>query len=236
MNNNDYIKTLLDSDHKSRDFIVSSDIKNRFLYPFLPTIVIDNFYENPDLIRDWALSQEFFKGNRGSWPGLRTELLHSLKPELFDVLLKKLLFVLKDYGYREILDMQTGFQIIDGTWGTGWVHDDDPKLHVAGVIYMTPDAPVDSGTTIYADQPDFDGEKFSELFMKDVFSETPEERALYSKYREEQKSHFTPSIKIGNVYNRCIIFDTRNWHSADNFFGTELANSRLTQVFFIKFP
>jgi len=233
---NEYINKLIESDEKSRNFIASSDIKNRFLYPFLPTMVIDDFYESPDLVRDWALSQEFFKGERGSWPGLRTELLHVSNPELFNLTLKKLLFVLKDYGYTEILDMQTGFQIIEGSWGTGWVHDDDPKLHVAGVIYLTPDAPVAAGTTIYADQPDFDGEKYTDLFMKDVFSKTPEERAQYSKYREEQKAHFTPTIKLGNVYNRCVIFDTRNWHSADNFFGDEIANSRLTQVFFIKFP
>lgn len=233
---NDYIKKLTESDAQSRNYISTSDIKNRFLYPYLPTMVIDNFYENPDLIRDWALSQEFFKGDRGSWPGLRTELLHTLNPQLFDLTLKKLLFVLKDYGYREILDMQTGFQIIDGSWGTGWVHDDDPKLHVAGVIYLNHDAPVDSGTTIYNDQADFDGSRYTDLFMKDVFSETPEERQQYFKYRAEQRAHFSPSIKIGNVYNRCIIFDTRNWHSADNFFGTTVDNSRLTQVFFIKFP
>ncbi len=233
---NDYIKKLLDSDQRSNKFISSSDVKNRFLYPYLPTIVVDNFYENPDLIRDWALSQEFFKGDRGSWPGLRTELLHTLNPQLFDLTLKKLLFVLKDYGYSEILDMQTGFQIIDGTWGTGWVHDDDPKLHVAGVIYLNHDAPTNSGTTIYEDQPDFDGSKYTDLFMKDVFSETPEDREQYFKYREEQRAHFTPSIKVGNVYNRCIIFDTRNWHSADNFFGNTVDDSRLTQVFFIKFP
>lgn len=233
---NEYIKKLLDESRESSNFIATSDIKNRFLYPYLPTIVVDNFYENPDLIRDWALSQEFFKGNRGSWPGLRTELLHTLNPALFNLTLKKLLFVLQDYGYREILDMQTGFQIIDGSWGTGWVHDDDPKLHVAGVIYMSPDAPVNSGTTVYEDQPDFDGSKYGELFMKDVFSETAEDREQYFKYRHEQRAHFTPTVSVGNVYNRCIIFDTRNWHSADNFFGTTKENSRLTQVFFIKFP
>jgi hypothetical protein len=232
----DYIKQMINADAQSSNYIASSNIKNRFLYPYLPTIILDNFYENPDLIRDWALSQEFFKGNRGSWPGLRTELLHTLNPGLFNLILKKLLFVLKDYGYTEILDMQTGFQVIEGSWGTGWVHDDDPKLHVAGVIYLSPDAPTGSGTTIYEDQSDFNGDKYTELFMKDVFSETVEERAQYSKYREEQRAHFKPSISMGNVYNRCVIFDTRNWHSADNFFGDTLENSRLTQVFFIKFP
>jgi hypothetical protein len=130
--------------------------------------------------------------------------------------------------------MQTGFQIIDETWGTGWVHDDDPKLHLAGVIYLNPESPIESGTTIYNDQSDFNGEEFSKLFMEDVFSENSTERSKFEKYRIDQRSHFTANTLIGNIYNRCIIFDTRNWHSADNFFGKDKTDARLTQVFFCK--
>ncbi len=230
----DYAKHLLEVGKASNMFIKNTDAKNRFLYPFLPTIVIDDFYENPDLVRNYALGQEFFKGNRGSWPGLRSELLHTLNPNLFELTVKKLLFVLKDYGVKDLYGVQTGFQIIDGTWGEGWVHDDDPKLHVAGLIYLNQDAPLGSGTTLYKDQEDFNGEKYSEIFMNDVFAETSEQRAQYAKYRKEQRDFFTPTMTIENVYNRCIIFDTRTWHSADTFFGNTKENSRLTQVFFCK--
>jgi len=61
-----------------------------------------------------------------------------------------------------------------------------------------------------------------------------EDRYNYGKYRDEQVAHFTPSINIESVYNRCIIFDPRCWHSAEKFFGTAIKDSRLTQVFFIK--
>jgi len=230
----DIIKKLLNEEKQSRDYIASSNIKDRALYPYVPTIVIDEFYEFPDLVREWALDQDFFKGDRGSWPGVRTELLHIANPELFDLLIRRLLEILKAYDYTEIYDMQTGFQLIDKTWGTGWVHDDDPKLHLAGVIYLNPDAPLESGTTLYADQIDFNGERYSDMFMEDVFSETEEKRNAFQKFREEQRECFTPTTIIGNVYNRCIIFDTRNWHSADNFFGTDKFDTRLTQVFFCK--
>jgi hypothetical protein len=99
---------------------------------------------------------------------------------------------------------------------------------------LSPNAPIEAGTTLYADQTDFNGERYSELFMKDVFSETPEERETFAKYRAEQRAHFTPATTVGNVYNRCVMFDTRNWHSADNFFGTDKNNTRLTHVFFCK--
>jgi hypothetical protein len=98
---------------------------------------------------------------------------------------------------------------------------------------MSPTAPPESGTTLYEDNMDFNGELYTKIFMEDVFS-SEEERSKFVKYREQQRSHFTPTIQIGNLYNRCIIFDTRNWHSADNFFGKDKEDTRLTNVFFFK--
>lgn len=218
----------------SADFIKTNDLKNRFLYPYLPTIVVDNFYEDPDLWREFALDQEFFKGDRGNWPGLRTELLHKLDRNLFEVTMKKLLFILKDYGITEVRELQTGFQSIDETYGRGWVHDDDPSFQVAGVIYLNKDAPVGSGTTIYEDSTDFNGDLYTKVFAEDVVLASPAERENYAKYREEQIAHFKKSIVVENVFNRLIMFDSRVWHSADHFFGTTKENARLTQVFFIK--
>jgi len=218
----------------SSDFIKTSDLKNKFLYPYLPTIVIDNFYEDSLLLREFALDQEYFKGNRGNWPGLRTELLHNVNYDLFQVVLKKLLFVLKDYGITQVSELQTGFQLIDETYGRGWVHDDDPTFQCAGLIYLNENAPLGSGTTIYEDSPDFSGERYAKLFETDVNNTSSEDRAVYAKYREEQVSQFKKSIIVENVFNRMILFDSRCWHSADNFFGTTTQDSRLTQVFFIK--
>jgi hypothetical protein len=229
-----HVKQLIEQFSGSSEYIKQSGIKNRYLYPYIPTIVIDNFYEEPDLWREYALSQEFYKGDRGSWPGLRTKLLHELDQDIFRVTLRKLLMVMSQYGYSEFLELQTGFQMIDSTYGRGWVHDDDPKLNIAGVIYLNKEAPLDSGTTIYKDQNDFNGDKYTEMFMDDVLIASPEDRAKYEKYREEQVAHFQKTITVESVYNRLIIFDTRNWHSAEKFFGNSVESSRLTQVVFGK--
>ena len=227
------IEQLLQEEVQSRTLISRYDLKNRLVHPYFPTVIIDDFFETPDLVRWWALEQDFFKGDRGSWPGVRSELLHNSNTELYNLLIRKIYNVVKDYGVQEIYDLQTGFQLIDESWGTGWVHDDDPKLNIAGLVYLSPNAPTTSGTTLYLDNIDFNVEQYKKLFMEDVFSE-PEEREKFQKYRLEQRSNFKPTIQIGNVYNRCIIFDTRNWHSADNFFGDMKENTRLTNVFFFK--
>ena len=229
-----YSEKLIHLNQNSSTAIQQGDLKNRFLFPFFPTIIIDNFYDDPDLWREYALEQEFFKGNRGSWPGLRTKLLHELNTELFDTVCKKIMFVLRHYGFKDFDELQTAFQLIDESYGRGWVHDDDPKLHVAGVVYLNKDAPEGCGTTIYKDAPDFNGEEYTKMFMKDVLDSTPEERKQIAKYREDQLTNFTPEIKVESVYNRFVLFDSRCWHSADNFFGTTKEESRLNQVFFVR--
>jgi hypothetical protein len=219
---------------RSADFIKNSGIKNRYVFPYLPTMVFDNFYEDPDVWREFALRQEYFKGERGSWPGLRTKMLHEIDENIFRVTMRKLLMIVRQYGFTHFDELQTTFQLIDRTYGRGWVHDDDPKLNIAGLVYLNKDAPLGSGTVIYQDQDDFNGEQYTELFMNDVLLSDSAERETFAKYRQEQVAHFTKSIEIESVYNRCIIFDPRNWHSAENFFGDNIADSRLTQVFFIR--
>jgi hypothetical protein len=234
MDNKQYIDKLIDEQRGSSKLIQTRDLKNRFIYPFFPTIVVDNFYQDPDLVRKFALDQEFFKGERGSWPGIRTELLHRIDNDFFKVFSKKMWELIKPYGFMDIVELQTGFQLIDETYGRGWVHDDDPSMTVAGVVYLSPNSIEGSGTTIYNDAPDFNGEVYSELFMNDVLVASAEERAQFAKYRAEQVSHFKPNTIVDNVYNRLVLFDSRCWHSADNFFGTTKEDTRLTQVFFIK--
>ena len=76
MDKEQYINELLERDKQSSSRIVAQNLKDRFTYPYLPTMVVDNFYEEPDQVRDYALSLEYFKGDRGSWPGVRTKLFH----------------------------------------------------------------------------------------------------------------------------------------------------------------
>tara|TARA_B110000503_G_scaffold89598_1_gene135636 strand:- start:10274 stop:10900 length:627 start_codon:yes stop_codon:yes gene_type:complete len=198
--------------------------------PFIPTTVIDNFFETPSLWRNFALQQEYYKGDRGTWPGIRTPMLHELSQELYDILEIRLLEHLPTFkGFSKI---DSTFQIIDETWGKGWVHDDNPEHDVAGIIYLNETSPLNSGTTMYSGAADINGDYYSKLFMEDVLSVDPEERKTYAKYRDEQRSFFTPVTNVDFEWNRCVMFDPRTWHSADNFFGKTLDDSRLTLVFF----
>jgi hypothetical protein len=230
----EYVNELMEQGRNSSHMILSQNLKDPFLFPFLPTIVIDNFYEDAEVIRDYALDQEYYKGNRGSWPGLRSDYIQNLDMGLWHTLYKKLMLELKPYGFQKFDELQSSFQLINESYGKGWVHDDDPHFTVAGLVYLNPDAPIGSGTTLYDGQTDFNGDRYGEIFMNDVLLSTDQERTQYTKYRDEQRAHFTATTTIESVFNRCIIFDPRTWHGADNFFGVEKSETRLTQVFFAR--
>jgi len=208
------------------------DLKNRKKFPYLPTKIIDNFFDTPSVWREFALSQEYTEATTGTWPGTRTELLNDISNEIFEEFALQLLKHLPMYtGFHRLV---ASFHLIDETYGSGWIHDDDPTLDVSGIVYLTPNAPLGTGTTLYDDQYDANAATFNKRFKEDVLYSTPESRKQLEKYRLEQRSMFTPNTVIENVYNRCVIFDPRTWHSPNNFFGTTKENTRLTLVFFAK--
>ena len=63
-----------------------------------PHAVVDNFYENPDAIRKFALAQKFtyckdIKDIDYVFPGCRTQDLFKINPILFENIIKKLVSV-----------------------------------------------------------------------------------------------------------------------------------------------
>lgn len=209
--------------------MIRSDWKGKDVNPLIPTLVIDDFFETPHLWRSFALQQEFFKGDRGTWPGIRTKYIEELHPELYEVFKHKLLSYLP--AIPDFSRIEATFQAIGGEWGNGWVHDDNPVHDVAGVVFLHPDPPAGSGNTVYQNSEDFNSHRYTEIFNEDMRTETDHDK--FAKYRDEQRSMYIPAVRAENRFNRCVVFDPRQWHSADNFFGDNSAeDSRLTLVFF----
>lgn len=105
------------------------------------TIIVDNFLERPDLVRKSALALNFYE--RGEFPGLRSDRADEgyeqyIKEKLEQILNKKIKSFLLD-SFR--------FQICTEN-ETTWIHKDPTEY--AAVLYLTPNAPVQSGTGIYS--------------------------------------------------------------------------------------
>lgn len=199
-----------------------------------PTIIIDDFFETPDQIRTWALHQKFYKHD-GNYQGFRTDLLSLIDPVMQQLMINKILH----YSYYHYIEaLYTSFQLIDKTWGDGWIHNDSTDLTIAGLVYLTPDAPNNSGTIIY-DDPDPNmtlelTEGIQKAFETEVNELDDVKRKELEVHRIKHNSQFRVSQVIENRYNRCVIFDCRRWHGAGQYFGNTPETSRLTLPFFTK--
>jgi hypothetical protein len=180
--------------------------------------IVDNFYEFPDEIRKFALEQSFVEGGFGrGFIGRRTEnqfLFPGLK-EKFEEIMGRKITKWEDYG------MNGRFQI---SWsGEPLVyHCDEQKW--GGMIYLTPEAPYQCGTTLYAHKKTR-ARTYYDDGWDTSWKDIPGDPHL-------DGTSFEPVDVLGNVYNRLVIFDASAIHSASEYFGTVKENARLWQMFF----
>lgn len=199
-----------------------------------PITIIDNFYENPDAIRKFALAQEYKRcGDEPNpaygWPGSRTKDLFSLDKVLFEKVCKKLISVFHntEHDYMRWA-IASSFQSSTADYGEGVMHTDTDSVF-AGILYLTPNAPLSGGTSIYRKNATFDEERYKRAL--DVNDATYKANGKIAP--TDYHSMFDEIIRVNNVYNTLILFEGHQYHAANRFFGDTLENSRLTQTFFI---
>jgi hypothetical protein len=175
-------------------------------------VIVDGFFGDPDAIRKLALDQAFTK--MGSAGRRSAERFHRIvDPSVFEALL-----------HRKIIDWEE--QPINGRFQIcvsedPIVYHADDQSH-AGIVFLTPDAPVESGLTLVRSK------------RTGVRRSPPNPTLLAETF---DGAHFDSTRwetvdKIGNVYNRLVLWDARLIHTASCYFGTTPTDARLFQMFF----
>lgn len=191
-------------------------------------MVIDNFYTNAQATRDYILTQEFKV--RGNYPGQRTtsranEHLKAMIQGYIQHFAGKIVDwpmpSTSNNDGRNNKDTYNGaFQYTTSRDRT-WIHNDGWN-NWAGVLYLTPNAPVNSGTGIFR--------------FKDGTRTVEEAEARGNKKLLDENSQdynkWELVDKVGNVFNRLVLFNSKQYHASLDYFGTNKENGRLFQVFF----
>jgi len=188
-------------------------------------IVLDNFYENPYLLRDYALGLKYEPPENHGALGFRCEsgrkLLDGTK-ELFEKLLHNTIpdgTNLGEWNYST----NGCFQWCNGS--TQIVYHCDSQKY-AGIVYLTPDAPINCGTS-------FLRHKKYKLRTSEIFSKNDwYDSSLNYNEPHLDKTSWEIVDSIGNIYNRLVIFDAQYIHAVTEYFGETINNSRLFQLFF----
>jgi hypothetical protein len=223
-----------------------------------PVACVDDFYDNPDEVRKFALSLDYDNEQNatGFYPGIRTKSLHEIDNKFFDMFCNKMFSVFYDLSNPNLTlqwEVFTTFHKMpsfgktkNDLRNTGWVHQ-DPHVILAGVIYLNPNAPLDTGTSMYRiKNPDtfnlenihrdeYHKKKVEFYKMKDpIYCDTitEEEHNLYNDAVCKNNDLFEETIRVNNVYNRMTIYDSSNWHRPVSYY-MDSDEPRLTQVFFV---
>lgn len=198
----------------------------------IPTTIIDNFFESPELIRDYALSLDFSKGI-GNYPGIRTDGLNNINEKLFHLILNKVYSIFFGINDNIKITGKASFQLINDYFENGWFHQDSDDSHIAGVVYLNPQAPLNGGTIIGQSIKKFNVDDCKA--RNDFYDNKEINLDQYRKIRDNFNDCFEDTLIVNNVFNRALIYDSKKFHRENKFFGKTKEDSRLTLVFFMKF-
>ena len=217
----------------------------------IPASCVDNFYEDPDSVRDFALSLDFGPPRDSeNYPGFRTKCLSDIDNDFFEFSAQKFISSFVDLksisGWRGNSFFQKIYTFNSDRhhpMNGGWAHRDEDVPHslLAGVVYLNKNTCLDSGTKILSPKKGYENYTLSyedilirrSLYHKHLLEDKHFDQNLYSKTIQKHNSKFDTTIEFKNVYNRLIAYDSAIWHKQPSFWVPE--KFRLTQTFFIEF-
>lgn len=194
-------------------------------------IAIDNFYKNPDSVREIALMQDFvsnsqfYKGKRTTerflWPFLKEEFERILQRPIIDWLNQPANGCFQITGFDDPL-----------VW-----HSDAQSY--AAAVYLTPNAPMSAGTSFWRDRTFGCRRPANHPLEYDRFNSDQEREMVNSKvytdYNILHQDNWELVDKVGPIYNRLVVWDAQVIHSASSYEGmkSDIADkARLVQLFF----
>ncbi len=176
-----------------------------------PNLIVDNFFEDPDSIVDLSTNLQYSPSDNGRWPGLRSNYLHKIYPRLFDFISTKITHLF--YDTCESWTYEITFQKINpysenqyNKKNCGWVHSDE--YNFGGVIFLTKNQEEEIKNRHF----------LGGIVDDDIFNQ------FYNTYHNQ----FEETIKIKNIYNRLVLFNSGTLHAVQTY-GTK---ERLTIPFF----
>ena len=183
--------------------------------------IVDNFYNNPYEVRDFALSQEF--NVEGNYPGHRTKAFPTSEIEQT---IQKII----EPSVGKILDFtdspDTGAFQYTTALDRSWIHADS-YTNWAGVCYLTPDAPYTAGTGLFR-------HKETGLYKMPRNADGTKNEALEKRLNMEAQDLTKWDLVdvIGNKFNRLVLYRGDYYHQSLDYFGKDKFTGRLFQTFF----
>ena len=202
--------------------------------PF-PTIIVDNFFEDPHKVIQLANSLDYTDSaeDNYAWPGKRSTPIHEADYSFFNDTVVKVLSTYFPFAKVSYNDARLRFQKVSSIYEDGWVHRDDNLITF--IIYLNNTKTIDGGTSIYVPKnphPE-DHDMTINTDKKNESFKDPNKVKEYEAYRLENNNQFEETIRVNNVFNRCVMFNAPSYHKANGFNTIDNSDDRLTLIGFI---
>ena len=197
-------------------------------------VVVDDFYADPYAIREIALLAEYEEKNTGNYPGCNsitkfwsediTQRISQITGDSVDLSDKsycgKFRFVCK----HDVARIK--------------IHSDSFHENIwAGVIYLNLPEHCDgtnSGTTMYRHKASgLSTVPLNPIEAQKIGVSNYEDFQKFVETEGVDKSLWSPELRVDNKFNRLVLFRPWMWHSMEDHFGSDVTNSRLTQLVFL---
>jgi len=197
------------------------DLQNRS--PSCGLIVIDNFCKNPYEIRKHTLTLDF--SIRGNHPGQRT-VSHATQ-HLKDIIQAHVMpFGGKITDFQIPNEDALNVDICNGSFycmtsrNRPWIHAE--SCNWGGILYMTPNAPLSSGIAFYNFKDGTTCQQDQDILKNGTEIENC----------RQDMTKWQIVDKIGNVFNRLVLFNSKRFHMVLDCFGDSKENGMIFQAFF----
>jgi Family of unknown function (DUF6445) len=176
-------------------------------------IITENFYSNVDGVRAFALTQPF--DITGNYPGTRTRtFLNTGVKDTIQLIINnaggKITHWFEEDGFSGSFQLTTAAD-------RSWIHSDNFNTW-AGVLYLTPNAPISGGTGLFKHRA--------------TGATRPSELPPGVPAESQDMTKWEMTDMIGNKYNRLVLYRGDLFHSSLDYFGSTAEDGRLFQLFF----
>jgi hypothetical protein len=200
----------------TNQFVINPKQDNRLF-------VVDNFYEDPMAVRNFALSQPYFPGEGAVGHRTRKQFLFDGLRERFEQIIGQKIPDHTDdnFGWRDV-GINGRFQYCPA--GTSSVYHCDAQ-HWAAMVFLNPDAPPSAGTSFFR-------HKETKIYHNSQIDWNTNGNQVFNQHTFLDRTPYELTDSVSNVFNRLIIFDGGLIHCSSDYFGWDINSSRLFHIFF----
>ena len=202
-----------DSEREKVEKIIS--IKNKKYSTSCNIVIIDNFYKNPQGTHNFMLEQEFDGSNNHT----KSYTSNNIKTIIESHICHYSGPITKWDITQDSINKNGSFAYITSQQRQHIIARKEYKW--CGIVFLTPHAPIDSGLGMYMFNGDevlidlsiFNNEKIEDTYSFDM-------------------SKWKCIDKIGNIFNRLVLFRTNQYHSFEQPFGLSKDDAEYFQTFY----